>query len=143
MSIYQEYVAEVEDRKTQGLHPKPIDSGELVAEIITQIKDADHEHRADSLHYLIYNTLPGTTSAAGEKARFLEEIILGKSEVEEISPTFAFELLSHMKGGPSIEVLLNLALGEGCRDCRTGGCRVEDTGISLRCGYRALGDGVP
>ena len=112
MSIYQEYVAEVEDRKTQGLHPKPIDSGELVAEIITQIKDADHEHRADSLHYLIYNTLPGTTSAAGEKARFLEEIILGKSEVEEISPTFAFELLSHMKGGPSIDVLLNLAMGE-------------------------------
>ena len=42
----------------------------------------------------------------------MEEIILGKSEVEEISPTFAFELLSHMKGGPSIEVLLNLALGE-------------------------------
>ena len=64
-----------------------------MAEIITQIKDADHEHRADSLHYLIYNTLPGTTSAAGEGA-FLEEIILGKSEVEEISPTFAFELLS-------------------------------------------------
>ena len=112
MSIYQEYVAEVEERKTQGLHPKPIDSGELVAEIITQIKDAGHEHRADSLHYLMYNTLPGTTSAAGEKARFLEEIILGKLEVEEISPTFAFELLSHMKGGPSIEVLLNLALGE-------------------------------
>ena len=112
MSIYQEYVAEVEERKTQGLHPKPIDSGELVAEIITQIKDAGHEHRADSLYYLIYNTLPGTTSAAGEKARFLEEIILGKSEVEGISPTFAFELLSHMKGGPSIEVLLNLALGE-------------------------------
>ena len=112
MSIYQEYVAEVEERKTQGLHPKPIDSGELAAEIITQIKYAGHEHRADSLHYLMYNTLPGTTSAAGEKARFLEEIILGKLEVEEISPTFAFELLSHMKGGPSIEVLLNLALGE-------------------------------
>ena len=112
MSIYQEYVAEVEDRKTQGLHPKPIDSDTLVAEIVTQIKDAGHKHRADSLHYLIYNTLPGTTSAAGEKARFLEEIILGKTEVEEISPTFAFELLSHMKGGPSIEVLLNLALGK-------------------------------
>ena len=112
MSIYQEYVAEVEDRKTQGLHPKPIDSDTLVAEIVTQIKDAGHKHRADSLHYLIFNTLPGTTSAAGEKARFLEEIILGKTEVEEISPTFAFELLSHMKGGPSIEVLLNLALGK-------------------------------
>ncbi|MFL2904704.1 MAG: bifunctional aconitate hydratase 2/2-methylisocitrate dehydratase [Limisphaerales bacterium] len=112
MSIYQEYVAEVEERKTQGLHPKPIDSDALVAEIVTQIKDAGHKHRTDSVHYLIYNTLPGTTSAAGEKARFLEEIILGKTKVEEISPTFAFELLSHMKGGPSIEVLLNLALGE-------------------------------
>jgi aconitate hydratase 2/2-methylisocitrate dehydratase len=112
MSIYQEYVAEVEERKTQGLHPKPIDSDALVAEIVTQIKDAGHKHRTDSVHYLIYNTLPGTTSAAGEKARFLEEIILGKTDVEEISPTFAFELLSHMKGGPSIDVLLNLALGE-------------------------------
>ena len=112
MSIYQEYVAEVEERKTQGLNPKPIDSDALVAEIVTQIKDADHKHRTDSVHYLIYNTLPGTTSAAGEKARFLEEIILGKTDVEEISPTFAFELLSHMKGGPSIDVLLNLALGE-------------------------------
>ncbi len=29
----------------------------------------------------------------------------------EITPAFAFELLSHMKGGPSIEVLLDLALG--------------------------------
>ena len=112
MSIYQDYIAEVEERKTQGLNPKPIDSGELVAEIISQIKDTGHEHRGDSLHYLIYNTLPGTTSAAGEKARFLEEIILGDAVVEEISSAYAFELLSHMKGGPSIEVLLNLALGE-------------------------------
>ncbi|HBY86994.1 MAG TPA: bifunctional aconitate hydratase 2/2-methylisocitrate dehydratase, partial [Colwellia sp.] len=58
----------------------------------------------------IYNTLPGTTSAAGVKAAFLKEIILAKSVVAEITPTFAFELLSHMKGGPSIEVLLDLAL---------------------------------
>ena len=112
MSIYQEYIAEVEARKAQGLNPKPIDGAELVAAVIEQIKDPDHEHRADSLHYLIYNTLPGTTSAAGEKARFLEEIILGRVEVPEIAPEYAFELLSHMKGGPSIEVLLNLALGE-------------------------------
>ena len=112
MSIYQEYIAEVEARKAQGLNPKPIDGAELVAAVIEQIKDPDHEHRADSLHYLIYNTLPGTTSAAGEKARFLEEIILGGVEVPEITPEYAFELLSHMKGGPSIEVLLNLALGE-------------------------------
>ena len=112
MSLYLDYLAEIEDRKTEGLHPKPIDSGELLAEIIAQIKDPANAHRKESLNFLIYNTLPGTTSAAGEKARFLEEIILGKSVADEISPTFAFELLSHMKGGASIEALLNLALGD-------------------------------
>ena len=110
MSLYLEYIEEIEDRKAQGLHPKPIDSGKLTAEIITQIKDLDNKHRSKSLDFLIYNTLPGTTDAAGEKANFLEKIILGESIVEEISQVFAFELLSHMKGGPSVEVLLNLAL---------------------------------
>ena len=45
------------------------------------------------------------------KAAFLKEIILGHVCVAEITPDFAFELLSHMKGGPSVEVLLDLALG--------------------------------
>ncbi|MDP0491771.1 MAG: bifunctional aconitate hydratase 2/2-methylisocitrate dehydratase [Verrucomicrobiota bacterium JB023] len=112
MSLYTDYLAEIEERKTEGLHPKPIDSADLLAEIIAQIKDPANEHREDSLNFFIYNTLPGTTSAAGEKAKFLEEIILGKETVPEITPSFAFELLSHMKGGPSIDTLLNLALGD-------------------------------
>ncbi|WP_343705683.1 bifunctional aconitate hydratase 2/2-methylisocitrate dehydratase [Flavobacterium sp.] len=111
MSIYQDYLQEIEERKNQGLHPKPIDGAELLSEIIAQIKDVDNAYREDSLKFFIYNTLPGTTSAAGEKAKFLKEIILGQSVVKEITPAFAFELLSHMKGGPSIEVLLDLALG--------------------------------
>lgn len=111
MNMYQDYIQEIEERKNQGLHPKPIDSAELLSEIIAQIKDTANEHRADSLKFFIYNTLPGTTSAAGVKAQFLKEIILGESVVEEISPAFSFELLSHMKGGKSIEVLLDLALG--------------------------------
>lgn len=111
MNMYQDYIQEIEERKNQGLHPKPIDSAELLSEIIAQIKDTANEYRADSLQFFIYNTLPGTTSAAGVKAQFLKEIILGESVVEEISPAFAFELLSHMKGGPSIKVLLDLALG--------------------------------
>ena len=111
MNIYQDYIQEIEERKNQGLHPKPIDNADLLSEIISQIKDTANEHRADSLKFFIYNTLPGTTSAAGVKAKFLKEIILGESAVAEITPSFAFELLSHMKGGPSIEVLLDLALG--------------------------------
>ena len=111
MSIYKDYIKEIEERKGQGLAPKPIDGAELLSEIITQIRDIDNDYREDSINFFVYNTLPGTTSAAGVKAKFLKEIILGESIVEEITPTFAFELLSHMKGGPSIEVLLDLALG--------------------------------
>jgi len=111
MNIYQDYIQEIEERKGQGLHPKPIDGAELLSEIIEQIKDLNNEYREDSLKFFIYNVVPGTTSAAGLKAKFLKEIILGESLVKEITPAFAFELLSHMKGGPSIEVLLDLALG--------------------------------
>ena len=112
MSLYSEYLQEIADRKTDGLHPKPIDGAELLAEIVEQIKDAANEHRADSLQFLIYNTLPGTTGAAGVKAKFLKEVILGETQLDEITVDFAFELLSHMKGGPSVEVLLDLALGD-------------------------------
>ncbi|WP_119860279.1 bifunctional aconitate hydratase 2/2-methylisocitrate dehydratase [Pseudoalteromonas sp. MSK9-3] len=113
MSLYTEYMDEIQNRKQElGLNPKPIDSADLLSEIIGQIKDTGHAHREDSLNFFIYNTLPGTTSAAGVKAKFLKEIILGESVLEEITSTFAFELLSHMKGGPSIEVLLDLALSD-------------------------------
>jgi aconitate hydratase 2/2-methylisocitrate dehydratase len=111
MNNYQVYIKEIEERKAQGLHPKPIDGAELLSEIIAQIKDTNNPYRADSLRFFIYNTLPGTTPAAGVKAKFLKEIVLGQAVVSEIIPEYALELLSHMKGGPSIEVLLDLALG--------------------------------
>ena len=111
MSLYKDYLHEIETRKEQGLHPKPIEDAAFVEVLIEQILDLQHEHRKDSIHFFIYNTLPGTTSAAGIKAQFLKKIVLGEVAVEEISEPFAFELLSHMKGGPSVEVLLDLALG--------------------------------
>ncbi|MEO1529137.1 MAG: bifunctional aconitate hydratase 2/2-methylisocitrate dehydratase [Planctomycetota bacterium] len=111
MNTYADYLTEIGERKEQGLHPKPIDGAELTRAIIEQIKDASHPDRKESLDFLIYNVLPGTTSAAAVKAQFLKEIVLGNENVPEISTTFAFEQLSHMKGGPSIEVLIDLALG--------------------------------
>lgn len=121
MSLYSDYLAEIESRKAQGLAPKPIDDGALTGEIIALIKDTGSEYRADALKFFIYNTLPGTTSAAGVKAAFLKEIILGEAIVPEITPTFALELLSHMKGGPSIGVLLDVTLG-------------SDTGLAKQAG---------
>ena len=121
MSFYTAYLEEIGKRKDEGLNPKPIEDGALVAELIEQIRDSQHQHRNDSLEFFIYNTLPGTTSAARVKAEFLKEIILGSCIVEEISSEFAFELLSHMKGGPSIKVLLDLALGDDPSIARLSG----------------------
>ena len=112
MSAYTKYLTEIEERKNQGLNPKPIDDGKLLSQIIDQIKDINHPDRKDSINYFIYNVLPGTTSAARVKAKFLKDIILGCISLDEIMPDFAFELLSHMKGGPSVEVLIDLALGD-------------------------------
>ena len=111
MNLYADYLNQIKERKSKNLHPKPIEEGVLISEIISQIKDLKNEHREQSLKFLIYNTLPGTTKAAREKAKFLKEIILEEIVIGEIPPSFALELLSHMKGGPSIKVLLDLALG--------------------------------
>ena len=112
MKAYNDYIKEIKNRKKKNLKAKPIDNAELANDIILQIKDPDHIYREACLNFLIYNILPGTTAAAAVKAKFLKEIIVGDCKIKEIDPNFAFELLANMKGGPSIKVLLDLALGD-------------------------------
>ena len=111
MSVYSDYLDEIETRRQQGLNPKPIEDAALIKEIISHIEDEGSTQHKACLEFFIYNTIPGTTSAAGEKASFLKKIILGNAKVRELPEPLAFELLSHMKGGPSVDVLLDLALG--------------------------------
>ena len=54
MSLYTDYLDEIGTREAQGLNPKPIDDGALVAELIEQIKDTGNAHREDSLKFFIY-----------------------------------------------------------------------------------------
>ena len=83
MSLYSEYLAEIEVRKNElGLNPKPIDSAELLSEIIAQIKDTGNAEREASLNFFIYNTLPGTTHcksiiSVDDTALFVFEVLLG------------------------------------------------------------------
>ncbi len=109
MKLYEAYLKEIVDRSKIGLGPKPIDQADLVVEIIDIILGPKCSNRDDALKHFVYNTLPGTTDAASVKAKFLKNLILEHDTMEEIDRNLAFELLSHMKGGPSVEVLLDLA----------------------------------
>ena len=48
MSLYDAYLEQIKNRNEQELKPKPIDDGGLVKELVAQIKDASHAHRAAS-----------------------------------------------------------------------------------------------
>ena len=51
MSHFVAYLDEIKSRKDQNLNPKPIEVGELISEIVSQIKDIDNEYREDSLNF--------------------------------------------------------------------------------------------
>ena len=112
MSLFDDYLDEIKERNQQGLSAKPIDNGDLAREIIAHVKSKSSKHHDQCVDFLIFNMLPGTTKAASEKAAFLKQIINNSYQIKEISIDRAFELLSHMKGGPSIQVLIDLALSQ-------------------------------
>jgi len=140
MKAYQKYINEIQERKALGLNPKPIDTSKLLQDIILQIKQKDHPERERSINFFIYNVLPGTTSAAVVKANFLKEIILENEIVDEISIDFAFELLSHMKGGQSIKVLLDIALGENIKNANKAAEVLKTQVFLYDADYKRLGD---
>ena len=83
MENYKKYLDEIKERKAQGLHPKPIESSELLKDIILQIKNPKSKYKQESLNFFIYNVVPGTTDAAKIKAAFLKSIITEKISIKE------------------------------------------------------------
>ena len=72
MKLIEKYFKEIEDRKSQDLSAKPIESERLVKELIQEIRSINSVNRIKALNLIIYNVLPGTTGAAREKALFLQ-----------------------------------------------------------------------
>ena len=53
MNTYSDYLKEIEERNSWGLHPKPIDDSQLLSEIIDQIKDLENKtERFSQFFYL-------------------------------------------------------------------------------------------
>ena len=71
MSRFSNYLDEIKEREEIGLSPKPIDNGDLLEEIITNILDIKRKYHSQSLNFFIYNVLPGTTAASNAKSKFL------------------------------------------------------------------------
>ena len=57
MSNYKEYLKENKDRNALGLKPKPIDDGNLLSEIITNIKDLKFIDRDTCIDFFIYKEI--------------------------------------------------------------------------------------
>ena len=57
MSLYEAYLKDIEEREKIGLSPKPIDNGDLINEIITNIvkKKVNTEIKASSSLYIIHS----------------------------------------------------------------------------------------
>ena len=72
MNTFSDYLQEIEERSKQGLSPKPIDGAELLAEIIGQIKDANHPNRAISLDFFIFNITFGIRKSFNILLQFRE-----------------------------------------------------------------------
>ena len=70
MSAYSNYQLEILKRKEFGLSPKPIESSEILNEIIKDIKRNGSSTTKESLNHLIFNTLPGTTPQQKLKLSF-------------------------------------------------------------------------
>lgn len=113
MSLYIDYLIEIEMCKIIGLYFKFIDDGVLVEELIVQIEMFDSEYCEDFLKFFIYNILFGMISVVGVKVKFLKKIVLGEIIVFEIIFDFVLELLLYMKGGFLVEVFLDIVFGEG------------------------------
>ena len=54
MSFFKRYIEEIEKRGKEGLKPKPIDDGNLIKEIIDNIRDDNNTFREQSLKFFIF-----------------------------------------------------------------------------------------
>ena len=50
MDLYRTYLTEIENRKSEGLQPKPIDDGKLLKELITNIKNHTSNERGNFIY---------------------------------------------------------------------------------------------
>ncbi|WP_303908709.1 bifunctional aconitate hydratase 2/2-methylisocitrate dehydratase [Thiohalomonas denitrificans] len=101
---YREHVAE---RESQDLPPLPLNAVQT-AELVELIKNPPEGEEATLVELLTHRIPPGVDEAAYVKAAFLADVAKGSAETPLIDGKQAIELLGTMKGGYSIQPLVDL-----------------------------------
>ncbi len=101
---YREHVAE---RESQGLPPLVLDAAQT-AELVELLKNPPKGEEETLVELLTHRVPPGVDEAAYVKAAFLADIAKGNAESPLIDRQKATELLGTMKGGYSIQPLVDL-----------------------------------
>ena len=99
-----EYVAHVEERKAQGLVPKPLDPG-MCAQLVEQL-GAPEDDPAFLLDLLAHRVPPGVDEAAYVKASFLAALVGGEASSPVVDAYEAMRLLGTMQGGYNVAPLI-------------------------------------
>ncbi|WP_457641131.1 bifunctional aconitate hydratase 2/2-methylisocitrate dehydratase [Persephonella sp.] len=105
MSFLEEYRKHVEERAKLGIPPLPLNAKQVeeLVKLLQQVPIVEEEYLMD----LFLNRVPpGVDDAAFVKAKFLADIIEGKTSSPAISPVHAVEILGTMLGGYNVEPLI-------------------------------------
>src|SRR5512138_1517395 len=110
------YLKHVEERKAQGIPPRPLDP-EQTAEVCALLENPPAGQEKFLLGLLTDRVSPGVDPAAKVKAEFLGKIVKGEAKSPLVSKAEAVAILGTMLGGynvaPLVEALKSAELAEG------------------------------
>jgi aconitate hydratase 2/2-methylisocitrate dehydratase len=123
------YLKHVEERKAQGIPPRPLDP-EQTAEVCALLENPPAGQEKFLLGLLTDRVSPGVDPAAKVKAEFLGRIVKGEKKSPLVSKADAVAILGTMLGGynvaPLVEALKSAELAEAAAKALSGITLVYD-----------------
>lgn len=108
--MIETYREGVTRRAQSGLPPLPLNP--IQVQELTAMLDQDEPESGYLLDLLETRVEPGVSKAAREKARWLEEVALGRTTVQDFGPKKAVAMLGRMGGGYNVSALIRLLQGD-------------------------------
>ncbi len=104
-AVMDAYLKHVEERKAQGIPPRPLDP-EQVREVVKLLTKPPKGQEESLLALLRDRVSPGVDPAAGVKAEFLSQVVSGKARSPVITKKDALFMLGTMGGGYNVPPLV-------------------------------------